>query len=154
MYTKEYTKDEKREMRDLLKVSDDHVKISEIFATIQGEGPNTGIPVIFLRTALCNLSCHFCDTPYTFNWEGTDIKLSTKSYEQVKYDPRKEIIIMSPIEILEKVKSLAGKNIKRVILTGGEPLLHQRSNAFVAALVLLVANGFKIEVETNGTLKP
>ncbi|KKL71563.1 hypothetical protein LCGC14_2093660 [marine sediment metagenome] len=141
-------------MRKTIKISDDCLKIAEIFVTVQGEGPNTGIPVVFVRLQLCNLSCRWCDTPYTWNWEGTDFKHDTKDYEQKKYDPRKEIITMTPDEVLNKVKELAGKNVKRVIWTGGEPLIQQRSYAFIKTLQLLTDNGFKIEVETNGTLKP
>jgi len=154
VFTKEFSAEEKKEMRDALKVSDDHLKVAEIFSTIQGEGPNTGIPVIFIRLQLCNLHCIWCDTPYTWNWEGSDFNHATKDYEQTKYDPRQEIIIMSPQEVVDKVKELAGKGIKRIVWTGGEPLVQQRSKAFVSTLALLYGEGFKIEIETNGTLKP
>ena len=154
MYTKEFSDVEKKEMRDALKVSDDHLKVAEIFSTIQGEGPNTGIPVIFIRLQLCNLHCVWCDTPYTWNWEGTDFKHDTKDYEQTKYDPRQEILTMLPSEIFFKVKELAGESIKRIVWTGGEPLVQQRSKAFEETLSLLCEAGFKIEIETNGTLKP
>jgi len=39
------------------------LKIHEIFRSIQGEGANTGLPMTFIRTYGCNLSCGFCDTP-------------------------------------------------------------------------------------------
>lgn len=39
------------------------MKIHEIFRSIQGEGANTGLPMTFIRTYGCNLSCEFCDTP-------------------------------------------------------------------------------------------
>ena len=154
MYTKDFSDEEKEGMKVALKVSDDHLKVAEIFSTVQGEGPNTGIPVIFLRLQLCNLQCTWCDTPYTWNWEGTDFTHTTKDYEQVKYDPRKEIEIRTPEEIHAKVKFLAGKNIHHVVLTGGEPLLQQRSKAFQVLLRLLDTSGFHIEVETNGTITP
>ena len=43
----------------------------EIFHTLQGEGASLGFPAVFLRLSLCNLHCHWCDTPYTWNWEQT-----------------------------------------------------------------------------------
>jgi len=154
MYTKEFSDEDKAEMKEVLRFSDTQLKVAEIFATIQGEGPNTGIPVIFVRLQQCNLVCTWCDTPYTWNWEGTDFTHTTKDYEQVKYDPRKEVIIMAPDEILDKVQELAGRGITRVILTGGEPLVQQKSDAFLQMLHALHSNGFRIEVETNGTLLP
>ena len=154
MYTKEYTDDDKAAMRDILRFSDTQLKVAEIFSTVQGEGPNTGVPVIFVRLQKCNLVCTWCDTSYTWNWEGTDFTHDTKDYEQVKYDPRKEIIIMSPDEILADVKKKAGNGITRVILTGGEPLMQQKTAAFLQMLHGLHSNAFRVEVETNGTLKP
>jgi 7-carboxy-7-deazaguanine synthase len=38
--------------------------IMEIFASIKGEGVNTGIPMVFVRFSGCNLNCWFCDTPH------------------------------------------------------------------------------------------
>lgn len=155
MYTKDFSDTEKKELRDSIKVSDDHLKVAEIFTTIQGEGPNTGIPVVFIRLSLCNLQCTWCDTPYTWNWEGTPFRHDTKDYEQVKYDPRKEIIEMVPGEIYSKVKKLARDSISHVVLTGGEPLVQQKSSAFLRMLELLVDEGdFEVEVETNGTIVP
>ena len=50
------------------------LKLSEIFYSIQGEGVSIGRPSVFLRTALCNLKCKWCDTPYTWDWKKYDIK--------------------------------------------------------------------------------
>src|SRR5574340_79297 len=38
--------------------------INEIFHSIQGEGPWSGHPSIFIRFSGCNLSCSFCDTEH------------------------------------------------------------------------------------------
>ena len=48
------------------------MKINEIFSSIQGEGKHAGKPAIFLRTALCNLKCVWCDTKYTWDWDHYD----------------------------------------------------------------------------------
>ena len=48
--------------------------VSEIFGpTHQGEGPSTGRLCGFVRLARCNLSCLWCDTPYTWDWGGNRI---------------------------------------------------------------------------------
>ena len=49
---------------------DRELKVSEIFASIQGEGPSAGAAAVFLRLAGCNLRCHWCDTKYTWDWQN------------------------------------------------------------------------------------
>ena len=102
------------------------MKINEIFTSISGEAARAGLPVIFIRTHGCNLRCSYCDTMYAV--EGG------------------EYTEMTPLQILEKCKSY---NIKRVVLTGGEPLLQQDMPELVD---LLCNNGFEIEIETNGAV--
>lgn len=151
-----------QETRDFLKISDTHLKLAkfpngkpEIFATIQGEGPNTGIPTVFIRLSLCNLHCWFCDTPYTFNWGGTNFgHKDVQTGENIKYDPKKEIIVLTPVEIMAHVTEIGGPNIKHVVITGGEPLMQRHSNAFLILLKALKSAGYHIEIETNGTLVP
>lgn len=110
-----------------------HVNLNEIFGpTIQGEGPHAGQLVSFVRLAGCNLSCSWCDTPYSWDWE--------------RYDIKKELHKVSVEEIAERVKAIAAP---RIILTGGEPLLQQRMVPDLRDLT-----GYKIDVETNGTRKP
>lgn len=102
------------------------VLISEIFESIQGEGPWAGSESLFIRTSGCNLRCWFCDTPYT-SWqpEGTQ-----QTVEQ----------------LLERVTASPAPH---VVLTGGEPML-------VADLVPLSqqcrALGRQVTIETAGTL--
>jgi organic radical activating enzyme len=43
------------------------LKIIEIFYTIQGEGPYSGCPSVFIRLAGCNLRCSWCDTDFESN---------------------------------------------------------------------------------------
>ncbi len=38
--------------------------VEEIFYTIQGEGPFTGQPALFIRLSGCPLLCSLCDTLY------------------------------------------------------------------------------------------
>lgn len=101
-----------------------NLKVFKIFRTIQGEGPNVGIPAVFVRLGGCNLACNFCDTDF---------------------DDFEEITIN---KILENVLELAADRIKLVVLTGGEPF---RQNIYPLC-ELMIANGFKIQIETNGTI--
>ncbi len=147
---------------DILKISDTHLKLAkfsngkpEIFASIQGEGVNTGVPAVFIRFSLCNLHCKWCDTPYTFNWQGTNFDhQAAQTGENIKYCPENEIISLTPVEIMGYVVDVSGPNIRHVVITGGEPLMQRTSTAFGILLSLLKSVGFYIEIETNGTLVP
>jgi 7-carboxy-7-deazaguanine synthase len=107
----------------------------EIFHSIQGEGISSGTPAVFLRLALCNLKCTWCDTKYAWDWEH--------------YDQKKEVIGISISEIEESIFSFGCKHL---VVTGGEPLVQQ--NGLSKLLVDLKGKGFYIEIETNGTIIP
>jgi len=107
--------------------------VNEIFGpTIQGEGPHTGQLVSFFRVAGCNLSCVWCDTPYSWDWE--------------RYDRNEESHKQSVTDVAEALTQL-GAN--RIVMTGGEPMAQQRNIPLLYALT-----GLKIDVETNGTMMP
>lgn len=110
------------------------MQVNEIFKSIQGEGPNSGKPAIFLRTAQCNLKCTWCDTKYTWDWEN--------------YDFTKEVKEMTIDEIK---KSITALKIKHLVITGGEPLLQQDD---LANLLTFLKPDFYVEIETNCTLIP
>lgn len=111
------------------------LKVSEIFHSIQGEGLNAGTPSVFLRLALCNLRCVWCDTAYTWDWEN--------------YDPSREVREMGLGEVEGEILRYG---CRRLVVTGGEPLLQQ--SALHPLLASLKGRGFVVEVETNGTVAP
>jgi organic radical activating enzyme len=111
------------------------LKISEIFVSIQGEGPTAGKPAVFLRTSMCNLTCSWCDTKYTWDWQN--------------FDYNKEVKEMSINDIKEKITE---SWIKHLVITGGEPLLQQ--DELCELLEILSSLKFYVEVETNCTIKP
>ena len=104
-----------------------------VFFSIQGEGPSIGQPAIFLRLHLCNLSCSWCDTPYTWD-EKSDAFWN--EWKQFSID--------------EVVQELSKYPCKRLVITGGEPLLQQDS---ITTLIAKLEN-WSIEIETNGTIVP
>lgn len=109
--------------------------VSEIFGPVwQGEGAHAGRCCSFLRLGLCNLSCDWCDTPYT--WDNT------------RYDVKAECPPMDAESILAR---LAGHCTTHLVLTGGEPLMHAHSP--VLREVLTGWSG-TVDLETNGTLLP
>jgi 7-carboxy-7-deazaguanine synthase len=112
--------------------------VSEVFGpTFQGEGPSCGRRAGFIRLMGCNLTCSWCDTPYT--WDAS------------RFDLHKEGKRMTVAQIVERV-SEGGPEL--AVISGGEPLLHQRQEAWVPLLDGLAKAGLLIEVETNGTQEP
>ena len=119
-------------------------QIKEIFYTLQGEGANAGRPAVFCRFAGCNLwsgreqdrasaICQFCDTDFV----GTDGTLGGR------FDTAQALAAQ-----IAAMWPDSDKAHRFVVLTGGEPLL-QVDEALVDALHTV---GFKIAVETNGSL--
>ena len=118
-----------------LKVSRQPSGEPEVFRSIQGEGVSAGTPTVFLRLAACNLSCTWCDTKYTWDWEH--------------YDYTNEVASLTAEEVEERVLAF---DLPHLVITGGEPLLQQGVLGPLAAS--LKRRGFYCEVETNGTLPP
>ena len=100
------------------------MRIIEVFHSVQGEGPLTGVRTSFVRTARCNLRCVWCDTAYSF---GPGVERSIPSL----------------------LREVAGHRTKNVCLTGGEPLLQSESVNLVRALS---ARGLTTVIETGGSL--
>jgi organic radical activating enzyme len=110
------------------------MKISEVFSSIQGEGTHAGKPSVFLRTALCNLKCVWCDTKYTWDWDN--------------YDYSKEVHELPIEKVIEKIKQFEPKHL---VITGGEPLIQQND---IASLLSKLGDDYFVEVETDGTIIP
>lgn len=110
------------------------LRVNEIFASLQGEGPSTGEPAAFLRLAGCNLSCAWCDTAYAWDF--------------ARHDPALESHPLPPAAVAER---LLATGERRLVITGGEPLLQQPA---LAALLSALPRDLLIEVETNGTIAP
>jgi 7-carboxy-7-deazaguanine synthase len=113
--------------------------VSEIFGpTFQGEGPSLGKRCIFLRLSGCNLKCVWCDTPYTWDWEGLN---------GVVYNAREQTHMMSIREINMAMGALDRDAMW--VISGGEPMLQSK-----ALRELLRGYGGEVEIETNGTVDP
>ncbi len=103
------------------------VPIHELFYSLQGEGKLAGVPTVFVRTSGCNLRCWFCDSYHT-SWEPTHAEMGVD-------------------EIVDEVESY--EQATHVVLTGGEPLIHED---VVPLLDRLDELGYHTTVETNGTV--
>jgi 7-carboxy-7-deazaguanine synthase len=118
----------------------DTLRISETFLSLQGEGPSTGQRAVFLRLSGCNLSCTWCDTPYTWDWS--------------RYDRGTETRLATPPSVAAEIATMAGDATRLLVLTGGEPLLQQGTVARTLDLLRDKRPSLRCEVETNGTVVP
>ncbi len=120
--------------------------IKEIFFTLQGEGFHTGTPAVFCRFSGCNLwtgreehrsiaVCQFCDTDFV----GIDGPGGGKF--------RSASDLAAAVAAAWTAES---EGERLVVCTGGEPLLQLDANAIEA----LHVEGFRVAVETNGTVDP
>jgi 7-carboxy-7-deazaguanine synthase len=99
------------------------MRISEIFYSLQGEGILTGLPTIFVRTTGCNLRCTWCDTQFAYEGGGE-------------------------IAVDHIVSNLEDFPVKRVCITGGEPLLQEELPILISRLL---DSGYEVSLETNGS---
>ena len=115
----------------------------EIFASVQGEGPSAGTPVAFLRLSRCNLACVWCDTAYTWHFEGDN--RPHRSGEHFAREANQ--VELDEADVAARVAALGQK---RLVITGGEPLMQ----AGKLADLLEHLPDMLVEIETNGTVDP
>ncbi len=100
--------------------------INEIFFSLQGEGKLAGVPSVFVRTAGCNLRCHWCDSPAT-SWSPHGVEMSRE-------------------DILDAVASYS---CTFVVLTGGEPMIASGVESLTREFKRL---NYHVTIETAGTV--
>lgn len=130
-------------------MSDKIYPIAEIFYSIQGEGAQSGTPMVFVRLAGCTVG-----KPYTKeekHTQGLEIfqnKCTSWSGQTFACDTDYRIAMkLSVDEILTTIKQEGG-DCKWVSLTGGEPLMHDLQQLVTA----LCSADYSIHVETSGTI--
>ncbi len=126
--------------------------VKEIYATLQGEGIQSGRVAVFLRFTGCNLwsgheadrakaLCQFCDTDFV----GTDGPGGGRF--ETPQALAEAVAAKWPAVLNASTTPKTNRPNKLVVCTGGEPLL-QLDEAAIDALHEL---GFEVAVETNGT---
>ena len=105
----------------------------ELFASLQGEGPSAGKSCGFVRLSRCNLACVWCDTAYTWRFEGDNRPhRSGESFERTANQ-----VTLSEEDTAARIAAL-GK--PRLVVTGGEPLLQAPALARMRDRSLLLAS--------------
>jgi len=128
----------------------DWLLISEIFTTVQGEGPSTGQRAHFIRCGACDLECTWCDTDYT--WAFSERKAAAHEKRR-QYDPHEELKRHSISFLAAGIKAA---HTRLVVATGGEPLLQleQLSRLISETNDLLEEKAPRWEIETAGVHSP
>jgi 7-carboxy-7-deazaguanine synthase len=96
--------------------------LHEVYRSVQGESMFQGLPCVFVRTAVCDLRCVWCDTPHAFT-QGT---------------------VWSQDDLLAKVRGFATPLVE---ITGGEPLVQPEIVPFMTNLCDL---NYTVLLETGG----
>lgn len=106
--------------------------VNEIFTSVSGEVGQfrQGSLTTFVRLAGCNLRCPHCDTKYSLTSTGSEM--------------------LSARQIINRINKASPVQIHQVLLTGGEPLYRRGAAELIDAL----AEGYYVQVETNGTIFP
>ncbi len=105
--------------------------INSIYRATEGEGIHIGTPQVFVRFQGCHIGCVNCDSKETwdFNPEFT----------------------MALDEVMEKVETLSQNIIKRVSITGGDPLHPSHVPSLLVLIKELKARDYYVNIEAAGT---
>ncbi len=116
--------------------------INDVYSSIQGEGCQTGVPMVIVRMHGCDVGCSFCDTKETWRFKQED--LVGTLLEALGQNPR--FVRASIFDLVSYiVGNLAGP--KWILITGGEPA-QQNLGPLVDSLH---AHGYRVAIETSGT---
>lgn len=109
---------------DDVSIMDVEYPVMEHFYTIQGEGAHTGRASYFIRTAGCDVNCWWCDVKDSWEEEG---------------HPK--------LTVRELVREAKDSGAPFVVITGGEPLLHN----LLPLTLGLKSEGLDVHIETSGS---
>jgi 7-carboxy-7-deazaguanine synthase len=109
--------------------TDTTYQVSEVFLSLQGEGPSAGTPAHFVRLQGCGVGCHWCDTRYS--WDPAGGRAVPAEH------------------IWSEARGLGEAPL--LVVTGGEPLEHRE---LTRLLDQALEQWPRVEVETSGIAPP
>lgn len=105
--------------------------INSIYRATEGEGIHIGTPQIFVRFQGCHIGCANCDSKET--WD---------------FDPAMTLTLD---EVMERVEVLSQDIIKRISITGGDPLHPSHIPSLMELIRELKKRDYYINIEAAGT---
>jgi len=121
--------------------------LCETFISLQGEGRYRGYKSHFFRFGGCNRVCSEFGVEYEI--DGVK-KLGCDSYYGVD---RGFVSFWSEVSAKTLIKILKKTDLKRVVITGGEPLIYWQNSDFREFVEYLLKNSYLVTIETNGDLE-
>lgn len=105
--------------------------INSIYRATEGEGIHIGTPQVFVRFQGCHIGCVNCDTKETWDF---DPSFTTSIYE-----------------VMVKIETLSQDIIKRVSITGGDPLHPSHIPSLIELIKELKKRNYYVNIEAAGT---
>src|SRR5262245_34889475 len=126
--------------------------LTEMFSSVQGEGPYVGIRQVFVRFYGCHRRCAYCDSPETVTaWQPAGFKPEKFRVERtpVRRDFEEQTNPITVLHLLSLIQQMDRPHVhESVAFTGGEPLLHA---GFLRELLPQVEHlGLRTYLETAG----
>lgn len=109
--------------------------IHSIYRATEGEGVFVGTPQIFVRFQGCTIGCVNCDSKDTWDFLEDDQARS----------------ISSVITEIEEISGQYPHRLKRVSITGGDPLHPKHTEGVLSLIKELKKRGFFVNIEAAGT---
>lgn len=116
--------------------------VNDIYPTVQGEGVQTGVPMVLVRMHGCPVGCPWCDTKETWVIDRDD----ERKHITDALGPTPQYARMTAGEIGEYI-TLRHPGFRWVLVTGGEPAMQPLSEL----VQTLHERGYLVAVETSGT---
>jgi organic radical activating enzyme len=129
--------------------------LTEVFSSVQGEGPYVGLRQVFVRFYGCHRRCVYCDSPETVTaWQPPRFKPKVFRHEQTPglrdFSERANPVSSDDIVTMIRNYDQPHRLHHSVVFTGGEPLLHA---GFLRELLpRLRETGWRSYLETAGDL--
>lgn len=118
-------------MNQLLTIVTQSLPVMEHFYTLQGEGFHQGRAAYFIRLGGCDVGCVWCDVKES--WDANA-------------HPKKTIDEIVNLVVENGAPPQQGNKAGLVVITGGEPLMHDLTNLTAA----LQQKGYETNIETSG----
>lgn len=116
-------------------------RITEVFSSLQGEGPHTGQPTTFVRLALCHMGCTWCDTAYAL-CDHDKCRVADAADGSIKE-------ISNPVTATALSELVSAYSNRMLSVTGGEPL---EQVAFLEGWLPSIQHKYTVLLETNGVM--